>query len=77
MITSEVISFFTVLIVAVGVASIIAFLYAMGVRLWYQGATVDASGSPHILTRVGSVLCFTACVFIVLFALWLMIPIFH
>ena len=42
MITSEVISFFTVLIVAVGVASIIAFLYAMGLRLWYQGATVDA-----------------------------------
>ena len=77
MITSEVVSFFTVLAVAVIVACTIAFLYGMGLRLWYQAVTVESQGSPRILTRVGSVLCFTACVFIVLFALWLMIPIFH
>ena len=51
-------------------------LYASGLRLWAAG-DVDAQGTPHLLHRVVSVVCFTACVAIVLFALWLMIPMFH
>lgn len=76
MVLTEITSFLTVLVVAVCVACLIGFLYAMGLRLWYQGA-VDSNGDPHIMVRLGSVLCFAACVFIVLFALWLIIPIFH
>lgn len=72
----EFINFFTVLVVAVGVASAIGGLYASGLRLWAAGE-VDAAGNAHLFTRLASVLCFAACVFIVLFALWLMIPQFH
>ena len=76
MITTEITSFVTVLVVAVCVASTISVLYASGLRLWADGR-VDAQGNAHLLHRVVSVLCFTACVAIVLFALWLMIPLFH
>ena len=76
MIASELINFATVLAVAVGVACAISVLYASGLRLWPAG-DVDAQGTPHLLHRVVSVVCFTACVAIVLFALWLMIPLFH
>ena len=38
---------------------------------------LDREGYARIMPRVGSVICFSGCVFIVLFALWLMIPIFH
>lgn len=72
----EVSSFFAVLVVAVGVAGVIGSLYATGLRLWAQGE-VDTSGNAHLMTRLGSVVCFVACVAIVLFALWLMIPLFH
>ena len=73
MIASELINFVTVLAVAVGVACAISVLYASGLRLWAAG-DVDAQGTPHLLHRVVSVVCFTA---FVLFALWLMIPMFH
>ncbi len=76
MIATEITSFVTVLVVAVCVASAISVLYASGLRLWADGS-VDAQGNAHLLHRVVSVLCFTACVAIVLFALWLMIPLFH
>lgn len=76
MITTELISFATVLVTAVCVACAISVLYASGLRLWAAGA-VDAQGNAHLLHRVVSVICFTACVAIVLFALWLMIPLFH
>ncbi len=76
MIATEITSFVTVLVVAVCVASTISVLYASGLRLWADGR-VDAQGNAHLLHRVVSVLCFTACVAIVLFALWLMIPLFH
>ena len=76
MIASELINFVPVLAVAVGVACAISVLYASGLRLWAAG-DVDAQGTPHLLHRVVSVVCFTACVVIVLFALWLMIPMFH
>ena len=72
MITTEIISFATVLFTAVCVASLISVLYAWGLRMWADGS-VDA----HLMHRVISVICFTACVSIVLFALWLMIPMFH
>ena len=52
MLTQEIVSFITVLVVAVCVACSISVLYA-------------------------SAVCFAACVAIVLFALWLMIPMFH
>ncbi len=76
MITTEISSFITVLVVAICVASAISVLYASGLRLWAAGG-VDAQGTPHLMHRVFSVICFTACVAIVLFALWLMIPFFH
>ena len=73
---SQVLSFVTVLVVAVVVAGMISTLYASGLRLWAAGG-IDKDGNARIMQRVGSVICFTGCVFIVLFALWLMIPFFH
>lgn len=76
MIEQEIISFVTVLVVAVVVASAISSLYALGLRLWARGA-VEAEGGAHMLPRLFSCVCFAACIAIVLFALWLMIPLFH
>lgn len=73
---AEIVSFVTVLVVAIVVASSISVLYASGLRLW-AGGGIDANGNAHLIHRICSVLCFTACVAIVLFALWLMIPLFH
>jgi hypothetical protein len=72
----EFMNFVLVLATAVTVAGTISSLYAMGLRLWGTGA-LDDRGNVNITARVGSVLCFSACVSIVLFALWLMIPLFH
>ena len=69
-------NFILVLAVAVGVAGTIGTLYATGLRLWSLGA-VDAQGNANLTARIGSVLCFCTCITIVLFALWLMIPLFH
>lgn len=65
-----------VLVVAVGVAATVSTLYATALRLWAVGE-VDSRGNANLLARTGSVLCFSACVAIVLFALWLMIPQCH
>jgi hypothetical protein len=72
----EVINFLTVLVVAVAIAGGLGVLYASGLRLWAQGG-VDSKGNARIFCRLFSVICFMACVVIILFALWLMIPIFH
>lgn len=77
MFESEVLNFIAVLACAVCIAGGIGALYSAGLRLWAAGAPLDNSGNAHILTRVCSVVCFTACVCIVLFALWLMVPVFH
>lgn len=69
------VNFVLVLVVAVGVAGSIGTLYATGLRLWSFGAA--DSKAVNLTSRIGSVLCFSACVTIVLFALWLMIPLFH
>ncbi len=69
-------NFVVVLAVAIGVAGAIGVLYASGLRLWAAG-TLDSTGNAHLGYRIVSVLCFSACVAIVLFALWLMIPVFH
>lgn len=76
MFMQEVTNFVLVLVVAMGVAGMISALYATGLRLWSQSA-VDAAGDAHLMTRLGSVMCFAACVAIILFALWLMVPLFH
>ena len=76
MVEQEIMSFVTVLVVAVGVASVISMLYALGIRLWARGA-VEEVGGAHMLPRLFSCVCFAACISIVLFALWLMIPLFH
>ena len=76
MISQEIVSFITVLVVAVCVASSISVLYASGLRLWAR-ADGDAERDWRIITRLGSAVCFAACIAIVLFALWLMIPLFH
>lgn len=76
MVVSELVSFVTVLVVAVCIASSISVLYASGLRLWAR-ADGDVERNARIMTRLGSAVCFAACVAIVLFALWLMIPLFH
>lgn len=74
----ELVNFATVLVVAVGIASAIGVMYASGLRLWSKsGAPEGGDGSPNYLIRFASVACFAACVVVVLFALWLMIPVFH
>lgn len=75
-IEEEIMSFVAVLVVAVGVASVISCLYALGLRLWERGA-VEADGGAHMIPRLFSCVCFAGCIAIVLFALWLMIPLFH
>ncbi len=77
MVLEEIANFFLVLVVAVCVAGVISALYATGLLLWARGAAVDNKGGAHITVRLGAVVCFVACVAIVLFALWLMIPLFH
>ena len=76
MITVKSLASLRFLFTAVCVASLISILYAWGLRMWADGS-VDAQGNAHLMHRVISVICFTACVSIVLFALWLMIPMFH
>ncbi|KAB1658973.1 MULTISPECIES: hypothetical protein [unclassified Pseudoclavibacter] len=73
---ASLISFLTVLVVAVGIASIVSALYATALRLWESGQ-VDSSGNAHLIARTGSVLCFSLCVAVVLFTLWLIVPQFH
>lgn len=84
----EAVSFATVLVVAVSIAGIVSPLYAFGLRFWSQASTDAltlghlhaAKESPahvHVITRLAAAVCFAACVAIVLFALWLMIPAFH
>ena len=74
----EFINFATVLVVAVCVAGMISTLYASGLRLWAKsGVPEGGDGSPNYLFRFASVACFAACMVVVLFALWLMIPMFH
>lgn len=74
LIMQEVTGFVTVLVTAVVVAALIAVLYSFGLRLWEK--SVQGEGGAAV-ARVVSVACFTACVAIVLFALWLIIPVFH
>lgn len=76
MMEQEIVSFVTVLVVAVGIACAVSSLYALGIRLWARGS-VEAEGGSHLTSRLASCVCFAACVAIVLFALWLMIPLFH
>lgn len=72
----EALNFILVLLLAVCVAGSLSSLYASGLRLWAKGS-VDAEGRPHLAPRIGSAVCFAACIAIVIFALWLMIPLFH
>lgn len=73
----EVMNFVTVLVVAMGIASCIGVMYASGLRLWAKGAVAQEKGGSYLTARICSVICFTACVVVVLFALWLIIPYFH
>ncbi len=72
----NIINFFIVLVCAVGIAGMLAALYANGVRLLAH-ASGDEEGIHHMSSRVGAAFCFAICVAIVLFALWLIIPAFH
>lgn len=72
----QVMNFVLVLVVAVTIAGSIGTLYASGLRLWAKG-TVNGEGEAQLMPRIGSVICFGACVIIVLFALYLIIPVLH
>lgn len=69
-------NFFIVLVCAVAIAGSLAALYANGVRL-LAAASIDAEGIRHMKSRVGAAFCFAICAAIVLFALWLIVPVFH
>ena len=77
MVMQEIGSFLTVLVVAVGVAAAIGTLYATGLRLWAKSEPQGADGTVNAGERAGEIVCYAACVAIVLFVLWLMIPLFH
>lgn len=72
----EITSFLTVLAVDVCVAGSICVLYATGIRMWARGA-VDSEGNAHLGSRIVSACCFAVCVAIVIFALYMIIPVFH
>lgn len=69
-------NFFIVLVCAVAIAGALAALYANGVRLLAH-ASSDEEGVRHMSSRVGAAACFAMCIAIVIFALWLMVPVFH
>lgn len=73
----EVMNFVIVFVVAVGIASGISIMYSSGLRLWARSAVAESNGQGYLGTRIASAACFVACVVVVLFALWLMIPVFH
>ena len=52
-------------------------MYATGLRLWARSTAAEQEGHGFMGARIASVACFVACVVVVLFALWLMIPLFH
>jgi hypothetical protein len=89
---NELISLLLVLVVAIAVAGSVCGLYSLGILLWYgpsaKGAASPAGaaaveGQASVAAgdrggkRAAAVVCFGACAVIVLFALWLIIPIFH
>lgn len=74
----EMINFLTVLAVAVGIAGSIGVMYSSGLRFWARGSEPQTKSSAgRIALRFVSAACFAACAIVVLFALWLIIPIFH
>lgn len=74
----ELIDFAMVMATALGITASIGVMYAGGLRLWAAGSLAEVRGNVnHIAIRVASAACFGACVVVVLFALWLMIPVFH
>ena len=60
MLTQEIVSFITVLVVAVCVACSISVLYASGLRLWAR-ADGDVGRELRLMTRLASAVCFAAC----------------
>lgn len=72
----NIVNFLIVLVCAVGIAGMLAALYANGVRLLAH-SSADEEGIHHMSSRVGAAFCFSVCAAIVLFALWLIIPVFH
>ena len=69
-------NFAIVLACSVCIAGAVGALYANGIRL-LSIAQQDAEGIHHMKTRILASVSFAVCVAIVLFALWLIIPIFH
>ena len=51
----EVISFLTVLVVAVAIAGGIGTMYATGLRLWARSATAEQAGDGFMGFRIASV----------------------
>lgn len=82
---------FTAVCVASAVSVLYAFglrlLARAQERQSQSSATCTSSGATialgmrhaprHIFTRLAAAMCFAACIVIVLFSLWLMIPLFH
>ena len=79
MLLQEITSFVTVLLVTACIASAVSVLYAFGLRLWVaaDGERGETRIPGHLMGKLASAGCFAACVAIVLFALWLMVPLFH
>lgn len=72
----EVLDFVIVLAATVGIASSIALLYSLGLRLWEGGTKIRRVRAPQ-LRRLGGIICFMLCIAIVVYALWLIVPAFH
>lgn len=68
-------NFLLVLVVAVAIASCVGALYASGLRLLVG----DAGNEGHTPggRKALAYLCFAACIAIILYALYLIIPVFH
>lgn len=68
----EVLNFILVLACAMGIAGGLSALYANGLRL-----LMTSEGTASTGRKIGSYICFGACILVIVFALWLIIPIFH
>ncbi len=72
----EFLNLLLVLGVDILVAGAVSCLYATGLR-FFIGTGVGEDGQKTGVNRPVAYICFAACICIVVFALWLIIPAFH
>lgn len=72
----ELLNLLVVLLVTAGITCSIAVLYSLCLRL-LPSCRFSKALIVQTASRIGFVLCGGACIAIIAFALWMMVPVFH